>query len=363
MKPVAWTIILGIALPAAAGAAPQQAPDGIVTIRKKGSAWSFKIVPEGRKKVVVDEKELETDVPQMLHVAYAIDEPYAPISPPPGSSTFVLTEPNGSRTISMFREGKRYADQASALPDLLNQTRDEWSELQRLMVEEFYQFDLDFPGGGWEELSKLLRERLTAAYEQQFPEILKPYLPAKVEIEISAKPGQNARYPAIQAKAVTLARLRSFGPAPQVEGKAESTPRVSEREDKRIELVMDVTKSTTQLMMTDGNAIKAGALDVAFFHLGSKPNLPGADHVVALFEMAWKTRGVPIYAKVKYHPETKTLMVQGVFDEIQAADKVFATLTGRPAPIESSANPFDVLNGHLERIAELLKKQAEDKDK
>ena len=117
-------------------------------------------------------------------------------------------------------------------------------------------------------------------------------------------------------------------------------------------------------MLSDGNALGAqDTLDVAFFHLGSKANLPGADHVVALFEMAWKARGGPLYAKVKYHPETKTLMVQGTQEELFAADKVFATLTGRPAPIESSANPFDILSGHLEKIAELIQKQTEGKDK
>jgi hypothetical protein len=135
-------------------------------------------------------------------------------------------------------------------------------------------------------------------------------------------------------------------------------------EDKNIHLVVDVTKSTKQLLLADSNALGSqDTLEVAFFHLGSKPGLPGADHVVALFEMAWKARGAPLYAKVKYHPETKTLMVQGTQEELFAADKAFATLTGRAAPIETSSNPFDILSGHLEKIAELIQKQTEEKDK
>src|SRR5262245_50937755 len=123
---------------------------------------------------------------------------------------------------------------------------------------------------------------------------------------------------------------------------------------------MDLTPSSKQFALKDGNALDA--LDVSFFHLGTKPVLPGADHVVALFEMAWKARGGPIFAKVKYHPETRTLMVQGTAEELASADKVFATLTGRPAPVTPSSNPFDSINETLQKIAELIEKQTAEKD-
>jgi hypothetical protein len=363
MKSIAWTIVLGIAAPALAWAAPQQAPDGIVTIRKRASTWSFKITPEGRKKITVEEKDVETDVPQVLQAVWAIDEPYV-VPRKPGGNFFVVNYPTDSRKVPFFREGKRYVDYGDSAAGLQMATREALNDLQKAMVEEFYQVDVDFPGGAWDDLARLLRDRLAAAYEQQLPEILKPYLPAKIELEVSSKSAQHARYPAFQAKGVTLAMIRSFGPSPLVEGKTESTPRIVEKEDKSIELIMDTTKSSKQLILTDSNALGAqDALEVAFFHLGSKPTLPGADHVVALFEMAWKTRSGPLYAKVKYHPETKTLMVQGTYDEIQAADQVFATLTGRPKPIETSANPFDAITQSLQKIAELIQKQTEEKDK
>ena len=365
MKGIAWTLLLGIAVPAAAWASPQQAPEGVVTIRKKGSTWYFRVNPEGRKKVTIDDKEVDIDVPEVIHAVWAVDEPYAPARGPNANANAVVgSETEGVRRVALYREGKRYPDILDDSSERLARTQEQLSVLQKAMLEEFYQFDLDFPGGSWEELAGLLRDQLTAAYEKQLPPILKPFYPAKVEVEISSKSAQHARYPAIQAKSVSLAMLRSFGPVPFVEGKNEPRPSVVENLDKSLELVVNVGKSSKQFVLADGNAIVSqDLLEVAFFHLGSKSSLPGADHVVALFEMAWKARGGPLYAKVKYHPETKTLMVQGTFDEIQSADKVFATLTGRSAPIEASANPFDALNAHLQRIAELIKKQSEEKGK
>jgi hypothetical protein len=299
----------------------------------------------------------------MIHAVWAIDEPYAQPRKLNGAGIFTVSDTSQSNKVSLYREGKHYADFPGTTAELLATTRGELNDLQKAMLEEFYQFDLDFPGGSWEELAKLIRERLAAAYQVQFPDLLKPFLPAKVEIELSSKPGHGARYPAIQAKSVSLAVLRAFGPGPLVEGKTESTPRLSEREDKTIGLVLDVHQSLANLVLSDGNALAPESLEVAFFHLGSKSTLPGADHVVALFEMAWKARVGPLYAKVKYHPETKTLMVQGTSDEIQAADKVYATVTGRQAPIEPSANPFDAITQSLQKIAELIEKQSAEKDK
>jgi hypothetical protein len=363
MKAFVGTLLLGIAVPSAAMASPQQAPEGVVTVRKRGSTWYFRVNPEGHKKMTIDDKEVEIDVPPVIHAVWALDEPYAPLRGP-NANTVLVSEMNEARRVTLYRPGKRYPENLNDSSELVARTQEQLSGLQKDMLEGFYQFDLDFPGGSWEELAALLRDQLTLAYEKQLPPILKPFYPAKVEVEISSKSAQHARYPAIQAKSVSLAMLRSFGPAPFIEGKTESTPSVVESEDKSLELVINVGKSSKQLVLADANAlVSPDSLEVAFFHLGSKSTLPGADHVVALFEMAWKARGGPLYAKVKFHPETKTLMVQGTYDEIQSADKVFATLTGRSAPIEASANPFDALNAHLQRIAELIKKQIEEKGK
>jgi hypothetical protein len=355
MKIIAGITILAV-LPCAAWASPQQDADGIVTIKRKGATWSFKVLPEGRKKAVVEENVVEFDVPQRLFAAWAVEEPI----PGPGSNPFQNPFESSGTTVLFFREGKRYPDYQGEPADLKAQTAQHLADLQRSMIEGFYQFDFDFPGGTWEELARLLRDRLAAAYEQQFPEILKPFLPAKVDIDISSQKAHYARYPAIQAKSVSLAMLRLFGPGPLVEAKVDSMPRLVRQEDQSLTFVMDTTPSTRQFVLKDGNALDT--LDVSFFHLGAKPALPGADHVVALFEMAWKARGKPIFAKVKYHPETRTLMVQGTYEELQSADKVFATLTGRPAPVEPSANPFDTITETLQKIAELIEKQTAEKD-
>jgi hypothetical protein len=359
-------LILGLVLACALSprAWAQETPEGVVSIKKRASAWSFKVAPEGRKKIMINGKEVETDDPQRLYVAWAVDGPYPPQNPAVSGATFTFT--SDSRVIHFFREGKQYADLKEDSSTLLARTGEELSDLQHRLVEEFYQFDLDFAGGSWEELAQLLRDRLVVAYQEQFPPILKPFLPAKVEIEISANQGVHARYPAIKAKAITLALLRASGPRALIGGKAEYVPRMVESvqgEKKGQELIMEVHESLGRLVLSDGNATQVTAGEIAFYYLGSKPGLPAADHVVALFEMAWKAQEGPLFAKVKYHPETQTLMVQGTSEEIQAADRAFATLTGRPIPVEPTGNPFDALNQHLSKIAELLEKQAAEKQK
>jgi hypothetical protein len=194
MKIIAGITILAV-LPCAAWASPQQDADGIVTIKRKGATWSFKVLPEGRKKAVVEENVVEFDVPQRLFAAWAVEEPI----PGPGSNPFQNPFESSGTTVLFFREGKRYPDYQGEPADLKAQTAQHLADLQRSMIEGFYQFDFDFPGGTWEELARLLRDRLAAAYEQQFPEILKPFLPAKVDIDLSSPcsvssvPGRSSR--------------------------------------------------------------------------------------------------------------------------------------------------------------------------
>src|SRR6187549_434511 len=103
MKAAALAVVLGLAVPAAAWASPQQPPDGIVTLKRKASTWSFKITPEGRKKAIVEDKEVEVDVPQRIYVAWAVDEPYLPLR---GANPFTSSVNSNSATVSLFREGK-----------------------------------------------------------------------------------------------------------------------------------------------------------------------------------------------------------------------------------------------------------------
>ena len=51
------------------------------------------------------------------------------------------------------------------------------AELTKALLLRFFEFDLEFPGGSWDELGRAIRERLIAAYAQQKPEFLKAELP------------------------------------------------------------------------------------------------------------------------------------------------------------------------------------------
>jgi hypothetical protein len=127
---------------------------------------------------------------------------------------------------------------------------------------------------------------------------------------------------------------------------------------------MDVAPVLGRWKLSDGFQA-APELQVAFFNLGERPGVREND-VVALFEMAWKAPGAPIFARVKFHPETKTIMLQATAEEILAAQRAFASLSGRPLAADTvvSQNPFDTINGTLQKIAELMEEQGKkDKDK
>lgn len=328
-----------------------QQPQDPVVIQKKGSAWTFALTPEARGKVRNPdgtEGRRELDIPAQLLVAFEGGAPTAPGAP------FLLL--NNPTRVAFYKPGKDYEDQVGDRPELA--TRYQLAELQETMAAIFFEFDLDFPGGTWEELAKALRDQLSAAYAAQLPEIVKPFLPAKVEIHAAVS--HPVRYPAIQAKSISLAGLRAFGVTAQISCGTESVPRRD-----GADILLESRKVLHRWTLVDANA-PAGdpaTLGVAFFSLAGKTPLPRAEDVVALFELAWKARGGPIFARVKYHPETKTILLQGTSDEILAAQRAFATLAGRPEPNDASRNPFDSLKDSLDAIAELLREQAKDKEK
>ena len=343
------TILVLSAILATSQAAPQER---VVTVQKKSSKWSFAVIPEHKMK----EKNQEFDVPAQIVVAW-----YGPIMK--SVNPFELDAQ--LLTVEFYQAGKRYQDEDTAEYHRINGSREALAEVAKALLEHFFEFDIDFPGGAWEDLAKVLKERLAAAYGQQLPEPLKAHLPAKIEIEAPTRSDIPVRYPAIQAQAITLAQLRRFGILPKLDTRMESALRTFRNPSGRIESVMVSDQVLGQWILTDDHKVTPDSLVDAFFNLGERPGLPKAEDVVALFEMAWKVQARPIYARVKYHPETKSILLRGTPEEVVAAQRAYASLTGRPLPAEPalSENPFDNITETLKKIAELIEKQSEGKDK
>ena len=142
-------------------------------------------------------------------------------------------------------------------------------------------------------------------------------------------------------------------------------PRIHRSKSGEVNVTMESEPVLGRWNLSDGHQVTPEDLQVAFFNLAERPGLPRAEDVVALFELAWKARGKPVFARVKYHPETKTIMLQATAEEIGAARRAFASLTGRPLPAEPTINPnpFDGITETLQKIAELIEKQSEGTDK
>lgn len=335
----------------------QPAPEPAVTVRKKTATWTFAFAPEGRAKVQDGARVKEIDVPARLYVAWTGGEPEkpgtSPFTPPPSTS--------GKLDLPFPRADKDYGG-----ADYEFIAREMRVEIEEALATSFVEFDLDFPGGSWDDLAKVLQEKVSAAWPEQLPEILKAHFPARLDISVLSRPGYVVRYPAIQAKSVSLARLRAFGLAPELEARTEAVSKVHKDPAQGPYLDVEERKTSGRLQLSDGNRHRGETemLQIAFFNLVDKGvKLPRPEDVVALFELAWKARGGPVFARVKYHPETQTLLLQATPEEVQAAQAAFASLVGRPAPADPSRNPFDALNENLKSIEQLLRERAEKKDK
>lgn len=348
------TILL--ALLCAQAAPPANQAEDVVTLKRKSFTWSFARIPERRMKA--DDGQ-EYDLPAQLFAAYTPLDPKS--TPPPTSGSPFVLGPD-VLIVDFFLPGKRYLEEDPAsLPGV---TQELLSDVSKAMLERFFEFDLDFPGGSWDDLGRMIKERLAAAYAPQLPEFLKAHFPAKIEIEITTTPEVQVRYPACQAKSITLAQLHGFGLAPVVDVRREAAPRVVRDKDGQVKFEMDSKPLLHQWNLSDGHRVDVEALEIAFFNLGERPGLPRPEDVVALFEMAWKAHGKPVFARVKYHPETKSIMLRAKPEEIAQAQRAYASLTGRPAQPEVSENPFDNITETLKKIAELLEARGEkDKDK
>lgn len=337
----------------------QQPPaDPVVTIRKKNAAWTFAKTAENRAKLRLENgREKELDVPARLYVAWTGQD-----LPRAANNPFAAQAESSTLIVSFYRPGKDYGDESA---DHEAMTHDALIEVEEALATSFVEFDLDFPGGSWEDLAKVLQEKLSAAWPEQLPDMLKPHLPAKLDIAVSTPPGYVVRYPAVQAKSVSLARLRFFGLAPEIQVRTESVSRFTKGGDLSPIIEVIERKTPGRLRLSDANRSVGApeALQITFFNLASKTSkLPRAEDVVALFELAWKAKAGPLFARVKYHPETQTILLQGTLDEIHAAQTAFNSLVGRPAPSDPTRNPLDGLQQSLDAITELLRAQAE-KDK
>jgi hypothetical protein len=349
------TFVLALVCAQAAPATPQaNQADAVVTLRRKAFTWSFLRVPASRTKLP-DGREV--DVPSQLFTAWTPLDPNASIR-----FNSLFQETPERLIVNFFQPGKRYADEQD-LAILASQTQSELADLAHAMLERFFEFDLDFPGGTWEDLGRIIKERLAAAYAQQLPEPVKALLPARIELDVLVRAEYLVRYPACQAKAVTLAQLHALGLSTRVAVRQESIPRVVRGKEGNVAVEVDTNPLLGQWTLSDSHQEHAETMEVAFFNLGERPGLPRAEDVVALFELAWKARGKPVFAKVKFHPETKTLMLQATSEEVFEANRAYASLTGRSAPAEParSENPFDNIQETLKKIAELIEKQAEKK--
>lgn len=338
---LAVAVVLGVQ-------APPVPSDKVVTLKRKAHTWSFAQIPERRS--------TESLHPPMIWAAWVVTDPRVPQDPQQ-----VFERPSETVVVELFDPGKRYGEQDGV--ELASVREHGLHELAQAMLTRFFEFDLEFPGGSWEELASLLKERLVAAYAKQIPDFLKPHFPAAIDIDVSVPADYAIRYPALHGKGLTLAALRIFRMAPVLEVRREPVPRIARQEDGSASLHMEQTHDRSRWVLSDGNRIEGSGLEIAFFNLLERPGASGAEDVVALFEMAWKARGAPVFAQVKYHPETKTIMIRATPEEIASARRAFASLTGRPAPVElsSSGNPFDAINRSLQAIVELLQTQKKDK--
>ncbi|HEX7899535.1 MAG TPA: hypothetical protein VF950_17335 [Planctomycetota bacterium] len=324
--------------------------DAVVTVKKKASTWSFAALPERR----VKREDLEFDDPARLLVAWTITHPKGLSAAQP----FLAVSGQDVLTVDFYQPGKRYEDKETAAAMLASGSRDQLLEVAQAMLERYFEFDLDFPGGSWDELAPKIKERLTAAYAQQLPELLKARFPAKIDIEVVTREDVAVRYPALQAKAVTLGQLRDIGFTPALAARQESALQASKDKAGNLQVGLVTESLLGQWVLSDSHPVTPESLEVAFFNLNERPGLPRAEDVVALFELAWKARSKPIFANVKYHPETKTIMLRATPEEVGFARRAFATLTGRPLVEPTvSANPFDGITETLQKIAELLEKQ------
>ncbi|HYF00938.1 MAG TPA: hypothetical protein VEJ18_18595 [Planctomycetota bacterium] len=341
------SLLLAVAAVLGAQAAPEPS-DKVVILKRKAHTWSFAQMPERRTE--------EGLYPSMIWASWVATDPRVPRDP-----QRVFERPSETLMVELFEPGKRYGTNDGA--ELASAREHGLLELAQAILTRFCEFDLDFPGGRWEDLAGLLKERLIAAYAKQIPDFLKPHFPAAIDVDVSVPTDYVVRYPALHSMGLTLADLRLFRMAPVLEVQLEPAPRIARQEDGSASLYMEQRQNLSRWVLSDGNRIEGGGLEVAFFNLLERPGASGAEDVVALFEMAWKARGAPVFAQVKYHPETRTIMLRATPDEIASARRAFASLTGRPAPVEpgSTGNPFDAITRSLQAIVELLEAQKKGK--
>jgi hypothetical protein len=342
---------------ALAALAPLQEKESVVTIKRKASVWTFAKVPGGKRVEETEEggkpKKVEYEAPPRL---IALWEPQR------NAPQNVFSASGTELAVDLWEPGKEYPHTQMTLAELAADTRQRLSELLHALLEAFVEFDLNVPAGSWEDVGRVLLDRLAAAYAEQRPEILRPYLPEKITFDLLTPPDYSVRYPAFLTSGVTLSQLRTFGLKPKIAPRQEAVPTLTRQPSGEFQLEMNPQPTLARWTLSDAWSEEGITLDVAFFNLGEKPGLPKAEDVVALFEMAWRAGSGPLFARVKYHPETKTLMIQARAEEIEAAQRAFASLTGKKAaPPISTLNPFDNLQTSLEKIAELLEKAAGEK--
>lgn len=241
-----------------------------------------------------------------------------------------------------------------------------------LLVSEFLEFDLDFEGGTWEQLSQVLVEKLHEAYKTQLPSIAKDFMPEKLEIAFGAAVDAKLvpRLGAIRKKACTLSGLPF--PMGTETGPFRTQLELTEPLDAAIlrARALNIENATLKF---DSRAfpkisIKAPELidlNTVYFNLNELPQRPNttvekaAADLAALFEISWKLNSPLVFAKTRLHPETGMMILQGSSEEIKVAQEAFSVLTGKKPEKPTS---FDVLAEKLGGMVEVLQRREEAKE-
>ncbi|MEW6354702.1 MAG: hypothetical protein AB1696_00110 [Planctomycetota bacterium] len=185
-------------------------------------------------------------------------------------------------------------------------------------------FDVDFAGGTAEAFLQHLRERLLNAYAKT-PADLHPFLPEEpLSIRTKCPTKVVLQFPAIKAQAVSMTDLADT-----------ILPEIGEEigvyllfegiiPDVAIEQGEPPCPHQWRLSLDDGGIYR----EVAAYNLSALPGKMSSNDVMAAFDAGWKITGNVIAVSVKFHEQTKTLILCGSDAEIDIADKIYSALKG-----------------------------------
>ena len=325
-------MLLMVGVMSMAAAFGEDQPDEPVVIQRASGTWRFQIKKGG---IEIDGKKYD-----VLHCN---------VNP---SSTIYLSEAVGQSAALVpfgFDGGVGYSFHISLIRDrfkseLISGFYNDQVRLLSEIVEHYLELDVDFPGGDWEQLEELVSSKLKQAYATQLPDILKPILPVKLEVDLARNLKHTPRFVELHSKKIVLGS-GLFHATSAYEG--EPDDRLIDYDFRKSPICRLVIRQPTDGGMNDNWKTEFFNMSDMISKKGTGRVLDASD-VAALFEISWKTKSPVVWAKTRYHPETGILIVQGTEDEIKIATKAFDTLRN----VRTNPNPFDTLAQKLDTIAE-----------